>query len=316
MTGSLFDPEPSFDRDAFAGRLASLARERIFIGTSSWKYEGWFGQIYDRANYLSRGKFSRKVFQSECLKEYASIFPTVCGDFAFYQFPTPEFWQRLFALVPPPFRFAFKIPEQITAKVFPSRTRYGAQASLDNPSFLDFHLLNEAFLKPLAPYHDQVCALIFEFGALSRRAIDKVEVFLEALDPFLAALPTHFRYAVEIRNPEFLQPNYFACLRSHGVTHVFNAWTRMPELGVQFAMPESFTADFLVTRALLSVGRPYEDAVRLFSPYAEIRDENPQVRDTIREMIQRARIARNEAYVYVNNRFEGNAPATIKGLID
>ena len=39
-----------------------------------------------------------------------------------------------------------------------------------------------------------------------------------------------FRYAVEIRNQEFLTPEYFACLRTHGVAHVFNAWTRMPPI--------------------------------------------------------------------------------------
>ena len=31
--------------------------------------------------------FRRKRFEAECLREYAETFPTVCGDFAFYQFP-------------------------------------------------------------------------------------------------------------------------------------------------------------------------------------------------------------------------------------
>jgi uncharacterized protein YecE (DUF72 family) len=100
MVGGLFDEPASFDRDGLAGRLRALAEQNIYIGGSSWKYEGWLGQIYTRDRYLSRGRFSRRLFEQECLREYAQTFPTVCGDFAFYQFPTEEFWRRLFAHVP------------------------------------------------------------------------------------------------------------------------------------------------------------------------------------------------------------------------
>ena len=89
----LFDERGSFDRGGLAEKLRALAAQNIFIGGSSWKYEGWLGQIYTRERYLTRGKFSQKQFEQECLREYAETFPTVCGDFAFYQFPTPEFWR-------------------------------------------------------------------------------------------------------------------------------------------------------------------------------------------------------------------------------
>ena len=312
MTGSLFDdPESESFREKLAPALARLARERIFIGTSSWKYAGWLGQIYTRANYLHHGRFSKRAFEAECLKEYATLFPTVCGDFAFYQFPAEDFWQRLFRQAPPPFQFAFKIPEQITCRRFPVQPRYGAQAGLENPSFLDFYLLREAFLQPLERYESQISTLIFEFGAF--RGLD-VREFVERLDPFLAALPPRYRYAVEIRNEEFLERDYFDCLRAHGVAHVFNAWARMPELGEQIAIPEAVTAGFTVSRALLRRGRRYEDAVRQFSPYTEIQDPNPETRAALRELIERARQARRSAYIYVNNRLEGNAPATIMAI--
>ena len=91
---------PQFDRLDLASKLDSLAHDKIFIGTSSWKYEGWLDQIYSRDRYLSRGKFSQKRFEAECIAEYAETFPIVCGDFSFYQFPTPEFWQKLFRSAP------------------------------------------------------------------------------------------------------------------------------------------------------------------------------------------------------------------------
>jgi len=317
VTGNLFD-FPDSGAAAFRRKLSDslrrLAQDRIYLGGSSWKYEGWLDQIYTRSNYLSRGKFSKKVFEAECLREYAAVFPTVCGDFAFYQFPTEEFWRKLFSQAPPGFQFAFKVPEPITCKIFPSHPRYGAQGGLENPTFLDWPLLREAFLKPLEPYQDSISALIFEFGTFSRGTFAGARDFAEILDPFLNQLPEDFRYAVEIRNPEFLEKEYFDCLRSHGVAHVFNAWSRMPELKIQMAIPEAMTADFVVSRALLRRGRPYEQAVKLFSPYTEIQDPNPEARTSLKELIQRARDARRAAYIYVNNRLEGNAPSTIMAV--
>ena len=240
----------------------------------------------------------------------------MCGDFAFYQFPTEDFWRRLFAQAPDGFQFAFKIPEQITCKVFPSHPRYGAQGGQENPSFLDLFLLREGFLRPLEPYREKIGVLIFEFGAFRRDVFPGPVEFVERLDLFLAGLPSGFRYAVEIRNAEFLDREYFRCLESHGVAHVFNSWSRMPELREQMAIPESITADFIVSRALLRRGRVYDQAVRLFSPYSKIQDPNPEARAGLRELIERARETRRAAYIYVNNRLEGNSPATIMAVVD
>jgi uncharacterized protein YecE (DUF72 family) len=316
VVGSLFDEPGDFDRSALAGKLRALADENICIGGSSWKYEGWLGQIYSRDRYLSRGRFSRKLFEAECLREYAETFPAVCGDFAFYQFPGEEFWRKLFAQVPGPFRFGFKVPEQITCKVFPSHARYGPQAGQENGEFLNSRLLYEMFLRPLMPYRAQTAVLIFEFGAFSRRTFAGLPEFLDRLDPFLAALPPEFRYAVEIRTPDFLERDYFACLRKHGVAHVYNAWSMMPELQHQIAIPDSMTADFLVCRALLRHGRNYETAVETFRPYTEIRDPNPEARDSMRILIGRARENKEFLFLFVNNRLEGNSPLTILSVVD
>jgi uncharacterized protein YecE (DUF72 family) len=316
MAGSLFEEPGGFDREGLAARLLSAASENIYIGGSSWKYEGWLGQVYTRGRYLSHGRFSKRLFETECLREYAETFPTVCGDFAFYQFPTEDFWRKLFRQAPESFRFAFKVPEQITCKVFPRHARYGAQAGQPNEAFLDSRALEQMFLRPLQPHREKTALLIFEFGAFGRRSFGDLSEFLDRLDPFLAKLPPEFRYAIEIRNPEFLARDYFACLRTHRVAHVYNAWSRMPELRHQMAIPDSATADFLVCRALLRRGRPYEDAVAKFSPYSEIKDPNPEARESMRALIGQARENKQFLFLFVNNRLEGNAPLTILSLVE
>jgi uncharacterized protein YecE (DUF72 family) len=311
----LFEHPSGFDRAALAGKLDELARQDVWIGTSSWKYEGWLGQIYTPERYLARGKFSRKQFEEKCLAEYSETFPIVCGDFAFYQFPTEAFWEKLFCSAPPNLRYAFKVPEDITRKAFPVQTRYGARAGLRNPGYLDPELFDKSFLKPLHPYSTQVPLLIFEFGTFSQKHYSGVDEFLQDLDPFLEAIPKTYRYSVEVRNREFLTPQYFGCLRDNGIAHVFNAWARMPELHRQIAMEDAYTADFTVTRGLLAFGRPYEKAVEAFSPYDRIQEENPAARKSMHELIERARRTRQSAYLFVNNRLEGNAPMTIEAIV-
>jgi uncharacterized protein YecE (DUF72 family) len=315
VVGSLFEEPDAFPRDDLADRLGRLAAQNIYIGGSSWKYEGWLGQVYRRERYLMRGRFSKKRFEAECLREYSEVFPTVCGDFAFYQFPTEEFWNHLFGQVPEHFRFAFKVPEQITCKVFPMHGRYGAQAGRDNDAFLDAHAFQQMFVRLLLPHKAKTALLIFEFGAFGRRSFSDVSEFVDRLDPFLAHLPQEFRYAVEVRNPEFLEKDYFACLRAHHVAHVYNAWAKMPELRQQIAIPDSVTADFQVCRALLRHGRVYQDAVEKFAPYREVQDPNPEARESMRVLIGRARENKQFLFLFVNNRLEGNAPSTILSFV-
>lgn len=312
----LFEDPSSFDRVKLAQKLRLLAEQGIYIGGSSWKYEGWIGQIYSYERYLSRGRFSQKRFQETCIQEYAETFPIVCGDFSFYQFPPDAFWQKLFSTAPAELKFAFKVPEEITVKCFPMHPRYGSRGGRDNDTFLNAEFFEASFLRPLRPYRDRIAVLMFEFGTFSKAAYAEPAGFFEDVRAFLQKLPADFHYAVEVRNQEFLLPEYFQVLREHSVAHVFNSWTRMPPLSAQIAMPEAFTADFTVARALLRPGRSYEEAVKLFSPYDSIKDENPQVRAAMKDILGRATRKRERAYLFVNNRLEGNSPITIEAIID
>lgn len=314
---TLFESEDRPPQAArLAPRLAALAAQGVYFGTSSWKYEGWLGSIYSPSRYTVRGRFSAGKFEAECLAEYASTFPAVCGDFSFYQFPSPDSWRRLFGVAPASLQFAFKAPEEITAASWPRHARYGVRAGQSNPSFLDAGLFDRQFAGPLGPYQDRVAAVIFEFGTISRSVFSTAAEFARRLEPFLEALPGGYRYAVEVRNPEYLVPGYFATLTRHGVAHVFNAWTRMPALAAQAALPGASEADFTVVRALLRAGRTYDQAVSKFSPYRDVVEPDPPTRDALVEITDRARRCGQPAFVFVNNRLEGNAPSTIEAVAD
>jgi len=315
QTLGFFDSEETF-KDKLGPKLKGLAAQGLFLGGSSWKYEGWLGSIYSAEKYRVKGRFSKSSFEQECLAEYAQTFSIVCGDFAFYQFPTHAFWQKLFQQVPPPFQFAFKAPEEITVPLFPKIARYGNRAGSVNPGFLNADFFRTQFLDLLVPYRDRVAVVLLEFGAGLQKEFETAALLAERLDQFFAALPKGFRFAVELRAAVFLEEPYFAVLKKHGVAHVFNAWSGMPEMSEQMSLPGSFSAPFTVARALLRKGRLYGEAVSRFAPYAEVREINAEVRSALRNLLVRAKQRAEPTFIFVNNRLEGFAPGTIAAVIE
>ncbi|MDB6139969.1 MAG: hypothetical protein JWO94_3041, partial [Verrucomicrobiaceae bacterium] len=81
--------QPSFPREALRQALQALAANNVYIGTSSWKYPGWMGLLYDEQRYIWRGRFAQNRFERDCLEEYSQIFHTVCVDAGYYRFPSP-----------------------------------------------------------------------------------------------------------------------------------------------------------------------------------------------------------------------------------
>ncbi len=308
-----------FDRTAVAKALATLANKNVYLGTSSWKYPGWLGQLYDEQRYLWRGKLAKTRFEKHCLEEYAEVFKTVCVDAAYYQFPQPATIDKLMAQVPDDFLFSFKVTDEITVKHFTKLPRYGARAGQPNEHFLNVDLFQEAFLTPLQKHHNQVGLLIFEFSRLHKRAFRRGREFVAMLDEFLAHLPRDWQYGVEVRNRSLLNEAYFQVLARHGVAHVYNQWQRMPPVSEQLANPESWTQPaFTGARFLLTPGRPYQEAVDTFSPYDSVQVVDEDARQAGAEILRRSFEvgSAKPTVVYVNNRLEGNSLGTIMAMLE
>lgn len=314
LQATLFGPEPLRRKQELAPRIAALRGHGIFIGTSSWRYEAWLGQIYTPGRYFTRGKFSKKKFEAECIHEYAELFPVVGADFSFYGAPDVKFWNNLFLNAPRDLKWSLKLPQDFTSRRFGLRA--GARSGQPNPSFLDADLFEASFLEPLSPHLDHVSVLMAEFTSFSKADYSEPHAFFDGLDRFLERLPKSIRFSVELRNAEYLEAGYFDVLASHHAAHVFNSWTRMPSLHDQLLIDEAFTAPFTVARALLRPGRSYEQAVKQFAPYKSLQDEYPEGRQAIGELISISRARRIPAYIHINNRFEGNAIETIAATVE
>ena len=307
-----------FDRELVKQQAAQLAAKGLFIGTSSWKYEGWLGQLYTPGRYEYRGKVAVKRFERDCLAEYAEVFKTVCVDAAYYAFPAEKNLAGLAAQVPSDFQFGFKVTDEITVKRFPNLARFGARAGQRNENFLNADLFVSDFLKPCETIRQNVGILIFEFTRFYPADYQHGAQFISDLDQFFGRLPAGWPYGMELRNKSWLQPEYFACLARHGITHVFNSWDAMPSVSEQMALPGSRThPNLAAARFLLKPGRKYEEAVKNFQPYDRIREVNEEGRRAGAALLLEGERyePRKKTFIYVNNRLEGNALETITAIL-
>jgi uncharacterized protein YecE (DUF72 family) len=286
----------------------------VRLGTSTWTYEGWQGQVYKR-------QYAKTSFARDCLGEYCRylyqgepLFRTVGNDSTFYRPPTTNQLKRYLNQIPDDFEMCCKVWEEITIPTYATHGRYGTKAGKPNPRFLDIGAFMELVLQPYREvnFHRHTGPFLFEFQWHGLPANE----FFARLDAFLGALPTDFRYAIEIRNPGLLGERYARLLDKHGVAHVYNHWTVMPSLAEQHERMKSFTAPFTVLRLLTPLGMSYEAAKKRAEPYTKIVEELPEMRRDTVDLVQKAIAENRRSYVLVNNRSEGNAPMTVQALVD
>ena len=53
----------------------------------------------------------------------------------------------------------------------------------------------------------------------------------------------------------------------------------------------------------------------MFEPYRLTQEPDPATRDSLRQIADQSRRVQRKALIFVNNRLEGNAPATIEAVV-
>jgi uncharacterized protein YecE (DUF72 family) len=288
--------------------------DTVRLGTSSWAYEGWKGQVYHQG-------YSKNRFAKDSLAEYAAyeyggrrLFRTVGVDHSFYRPPTAAQWHGYAAQVPDDFRICSKVWEELTIAAFADHPRHGTKAGKINPRFLDAALCEEMVLAPAhAGLGNRAGPMIFEFQRFGLAP----ESFIPALDRFLSKLPAGHQYAVEVRNPAILDARYHDVLKAHQVAHVYNHWTFMPPISAQHAaLGRRFSAPFTLMRLLTPLGTAHAEAVKRYAPYTKVVQPQPRMRTDVLALIRQALEEQTAVFVLANNRAEGNAPSTIQAIAD
>ena len=292
---------------AAASQLARTLPRGVRFGTSSWSFPGWAGIVYSRAR-------PERALARDGLAEYVRhpLLTTVGIDRSYYA-PIPEHDFRRYAeQLPAGFPCCAKAPAVVTSPVLPGASR-GAGA-LANPDFLSADRFITDMLEPVArSFAAHTGPFILQISPL-RGAPPDPTAFVERLDALLGALPSTFRYAVELRDRRLLTPAYARVLASHGAGHVYNYWSAMPMPTAQEATVPLDTAPFCVVRLLIRPGTWYEDQRERFRPFDRIVEPDDRMRADVIDLVTRVSRTGGETFVLVNNKAEGSAPLTIAAL--
>lgn len=306
-------PQPPEPADIeLAAALPPLAR----LGTSSWTYPGWKGLVWD-ADYSDAqlSKYGLAVYAQH------PLFRAVSLDRAFYR-PLSALQYAAYATqVGDDFRFTVKAPALVTDATVRSETGRAVQP---NPAFLNAELAVQEFVQPaLQGLGQKLGALVFEISPLPRHLLANRPELLERLTAMLQALPSlkaqapNAVVAVEVRDPEWLTPEFAAVLRAAGATYCLGLHAKMPSIEKQLPMLRALWPGPLVCRWNLHRAHGaygYEEAARLYLPYNRLVDEDPDTRATLARVINATAQAGHHAYVTLSNKAEGCAPLSVAAL--
>lgn len=278
----------------------------IQFGTCSWKYPDWRGLVYGDAT--PPGDF---------LREYAQRYETVEIDQWFWSLfahgklvlPQPGTVAVYAAAVPAGFLFGVKLPNALTLPHLPGSGQ--ALPPEPNPHFLSPVLLRD-ILSRLEPLHGKLGPVMLQFGYLNQQAMPSQAAFHERLAAFAGRLPDDYEWAVEIRNPNYLNPAYFDLLRQLRLAPVLQQGYYLPPVAEVYARHADLLADSLVIRLHGADRQGIEK--RTGRHWGRLADPHDAELDALAGVLLDIRARKRKARVYANNHFEGCAPLTLQRL--
>ncbi len=233
------------------------------MGTSGWSYKDWKGPFYPE-------RLSARDF----LAFYAGRLPCVEVDASFYAAPTAATLEHWAASTPPAFRFALKVPRDLTH----DRLMAGC-----GPDLL-------AFTQHVQRLGDRLGPVVLQLPPSFTRS--HLPDLFEALD----ALPMRPGVAVEFRHDSCFSTEAFEHLRSRAVGLV----STDAHSGLLLSGPD------VVLRLL---GR--RDQVEVFD---KVTIDRTADLETWAERLERLPPWIENAWIFVNNHYSGHSPATAVAL--
>jgi uncharacterized protein YecE (DUF72 family) len=257
-------------------------QQKIRIGACAWSFEEWRGAFYPQ-----------ELPAAQWLEFYARYFPAVEIDSTFYSAPEENTVRRWLEVTPAEFRFACKLPREITHAC---RLR---DCSAELNSFL-------RAMEPLAP---KLQVLVIQLPPSFAPKNAK-----QALHGFLRQLPRDFRFAIEFRHAGWHRPQIIRLLEKYRVCWV---WADTTPLNERNLAPFEFlprTTDFLYLRLLGDYATKYDRNGERIHRYGKLLWKREAALDSWSLKIERHLADTRSVWTFINNHFEGFAPETCQRL--
>jgi uncharacterized protein YecE (DUF72 family) len=165
----------------------------------------------------------------------------------------------------------------------------------------------KVFLETIRGLEDRLGPVLLQFPYFNKGAFQSAGPFMERLDSFLDGLPSDVKFAVEVRNKQWIRPPLVAICRQHRATLAWVEQAWMPKAREWFPLTGGPTADFAYLR-WLGDHKAIEEITTTFEKTVIDRSNvTADWVDVMREL-RRQQIA---IYGYFNNHFAGHAPSSI-----
>ena len=253
----------------------------IRVGTSAFTAAGWPGTFYPR-----------NLKPGEYLSFYATRFDAVELDNTFYATPAVSTVKNWHAKTPPGFLFAAKVPQVITHE----KVLVGCDEDLKN------------FLTAMDALREKLGPMLFQFGKFKSSEFKTQGEFLVRLKPFLQKLPKDYRFAVEIRNKDWLDLRFVDLLREHGVALALIDQSWMPRPWELKNNLDLITADFTYVR-WLGDRKGIEEKTQTWDKV--IVDRQGELFEWV-NLLKKVHERRIMILAFANNHYAGNGPATVE----
>jgi uncharacterized protein YecE (DUF72 family) len=251
----------------------------IHLGTSAFTAAGWETSFYPAG-----------MKPADYLTYYATKFDTVEVDSTFYRTPaasTVSGWARK---TPEHFIFAVKVPQQITHE------KILVDCDADFKHFVDtMDLLG-----------DKLGPMLLQFPYFNRSVFTSGAQFLARLKPFLKSLPKDHKFAVEIRNKNWLDATLSNLLRDHGVVLALQDQSWMP-LPAEYKF-DPITADWTYVR-WLGDRKGIEKVTKTWDKTVVDRSAELKTWVDYLQPITRRGVT---IFAYANNHYAGFSPDTVQ----
>src|SRR6516162_4849644 len=227
---------------------------------------------------------------ADYLSFYSEHFPAVEVDSTFYACPSLQTVRNWAARTPEGFTFAVKVPQAITHE----KVLTGCDAELTE------------FLKTMDLLGAKLGPVVFQFPFFGRSAFEDRHEFLDRLVPFLGKLPNSYKFAIEVRNQNWLDAEFANLLREHSIALVLQDRCWMPSPSeLKF---DPITAGWTYIRWL---GDRRASELRTTTWDKTIVDRSAELSSWV-DFCYPVRKRGVRIYDFSNNHFSGHSPATIK----
>jgi len=270
------------------------------IGTCSWNYPSWVGLVYSK-------KCSRS---SGYLKEYSEKYRTVEIDSWFYKLPAEKEVSEYLNAVDKDFVFSCKVSNRITLTHL-REYKKSFKTLYTNADFLSPDIF-KTYINSIQPMIPRIGLIMLEFEYLSRDKMSSLSQFISCLDEFLGTTDPSLPLAIETRNKNYLQKEYFEFLKERNIGHVFSEKLYMPHI---YDVYERF-GDLLTQQSTIRLLGGDRKAIeeKTAGRWDTIVEEKKDL-NLIAAMIKDLTRSGKTVHVYVNNHYEGSAPLTINKIM-